>query len=120
MIVRLVVSHLVDPDTRGSELANTTSHETSAVASTVTLLLVVDLVAGDTALVNVKLSAARNTVPVQVRPACSVNDRVPLSGAPWADVIVAESFGSQTWCDVADVVSLTKKHSFKPLSLDGS
>jgi hypothetical protein len=34
------------------------------------------------------------------------------------DVIVAESFGSQTWCDAADVVSLTVKHSVLALSLD--
>jgi hypothetical protein len=118
VIVRLVDSHLVDPDTNGFVLENTTSHETSFVASTVTELLVVDLVTGDVAPLSVNVSAALSTVPVQVRPSCSVNDSVPLIGAPCAEVIVAESFGSHVCCDVADVVSLTVKHSVLALSLD--
>ena len=52
MIVRLVVSHLVDPDTNGLVLANTTSQDTVAVASTVTAWLVVDRFTGDAALVS--------------------------------------------------------------------
>ena len=118
MIVRLVVSHLDDPDTNGLVLVNTTSHETLAVASTVTVWLVVDRFTGDAALVNVNVSAGRSTVPVQSPPACSVNESVPLIGAPFADVIVAWSFGSQTWCVAVAVVSVTVKHSLAPLSLD--
>jgi hypothetical protein len=72
VIVRLLVSHLVEPDTNGLVLEKTTSHETSAVASTVTVELVVDLLAGDVAPVSVNVSAGRSTVPVQARPACSV------------------------------------------------
>jgi hypothetical protein len=96
VIVRLVVSHLVDPDTFGSVLVNTTSHETSFVASTVTVELVVDRLAGEAALLRVNVSAGLSTVPVQVSPSWSVNESVPFSGAPCADVIVALSFGSQT------------------------
>ena len=80
VIVRLVVSHLDDPDTNGLVLVNTTSHETLAVASTVTVWLVVDRFTGDAALFSVNVSAGRSTVPVQSLPACSVNESVPLIG----------------------------------------
>ena len=119
MIVRLVVSHLVDPDTNGLLLVNTTSHETTAVSSTVTAWLVVSRFTGDAALSSGTVWAGRSTIPVQSPPACSVNESVPLIGAPCADVIVAWSFGSQTWCVAVAVVSVTVKHSFAPLSLDG-
>lgn len=95
MIVRVVVSHLVDPDTFGFVLANTTSQETLDDAVTSTVVLVVDLVTGDVALVKVNVSAGRSTVPVQSVPAWSVNDRLPLNGAPCVEVTVAESFGRQ-------------------------
>ncbi|WP_157623114.1 hypothetical protein [Terrabacter sp. Root181] len=40
-----------------------------------------------------------------------MKDKVPFKAVPPADVMVAESFGSQTCAEVADVVSATKKHS---------
>jgi hypothetical protein len=84
----------VDPETFGSVLVKTTSHETSAVAETVTVVLLVDLVRGEAALLNVNVSAGLSTCPVHVNPEWSVNDSEPLSGAPCADVTCAESFGS--------------------------
>ena len=71
MIVRLVVSHLDDPDTNGSVLVNTTSQDTVAVCSTVTVWLVVDRFTGDAAPSSVNVSAGRSTVPVQSPPAWS-------------------------------------------------
>ena len=120
MIVRLVVSHLDDPDTNGLVLVNTTSQDTVAVSSTVTVCgwwWNGSPVTPHWAALNV--SAGRSTVPVQSPPACSVNESEPLIGAPCADVIVAWSFGSQTWCVAVAVVSITVKHSLAPLSLDG-
>jgi hypothetical protein len=84
-MVRLVVSQLEELDTFELLLANSTSHETSSVVATVTVLfvpLVVDLVSDDELPSSVNDSAVRRTVPVQDNPACSVKDRVPLTGAP--------------------------------------
>ena len=89
-----MLSHLVDPDTFGSVLEKTTSQETPAVASTVTVVLVVVWLTGEAAPLSVNVSAARRTAPVQVRPAWRVNESVPFSGAPCAEVIVAVSLGS--------------------------
>ena len=41
----------------------------------------------------------------------SVKDRIPFSAVPPADSMVAESFGSHVCAEVADVVSVTEKHS---------
>jgi hypothetical protein len=65
VIVRLVFSHVVEDDTFGSELVKTTCHETVSDASTVTVVLVVDLDTGDEALLRVNDCAERSTVPVQ-------------------------------------------------------
>ena len=72
---------------------NTTFHETFLVTATSTVVFVVVLVAGDTSFVSVKLCAALRMVPLHVRPSYSVKLSVPFSGAPPAEVIVAESFG---------------------------
>jgi hypothetical protein len=42
----------------------------------------------------------------------------PATGAPFADEIVTESFGTHVWADVYDVVSPTVKHSLWLPSLD--
>ena len=51
-------------------------------------------------------------------PVNSWADKVPLIGAPWADVTVAVSFGNQVWVDDPAVVSLTTKHSPDDASLE--
>jgi len=121
VIVRLVVSHLLELERLGSPLVNTTFHETVSVALTLTVEFEVFLVTGEVAFVNVNVSAGRNTVPVQLLLSYSVNDRLPLRGEPPPDVTVAVSFGSQSCADVTDDVSVTTKHSLSPtpLSLDG-
>jgi len=82
VIVRVVVSHRVELETRGSLDVKTTSQDTVLVPLAVTLVLVfvVFLVTGDDAPVKVKVSAERRTVPVQSLPWCSVNERLPLRG----------------------------------------
>ena len=55
-----------------------------------------DLIAGEVAFVRVKDSAVLRTVPVQSALLYSVNDRLPFNAVPPADVMVAESFGSQS------------------------
>ena len=119
VITRLVFSHAVEDDTFESELVKSTFHETESEASTVTVVLVVDLDTGDDALLRVNDCAGRSTVPVQSLLSKRVNDRVPFMGAPCADVRVAESLGSQVWCVLIPVVSFTTKHSLAPLSLEG-
>ena len=108
MIVRLVVSHpLVEPWTLGSELVKTTCQETVFDALTLTVVLVVLLVAGEAAPERVIVGSVYKTVPVQLLLSYSVNTKVPFRAEPPADVIVAESFGSQSWAVVIDVVSIT-------------
>jgi hypothetical protein len=121
VIVRLVVSHVVEFERFGSLLVKTTLHETVSVAVTLTLVFDVFRVAGDVAFVSVNVSAGRSTVPVQSLLLYSVNDRLPLRGEPPPDVTVAESFGSQFCADATDEVSVTTKHSLSPtpLSVDG-
>ena len=68
MIVRLVVSHFDELAMFGSLLVKTTPHDTSLVTETLTVELVVDRVTGDEALLSANVSAARSTVPLQVRP----------------------------------------------------
>jgi len=102
-----------------SLLVNVTFHETVASASTLTAVLVVGPTdAGDAALARVKscelLLTGYSLVPEvapQLSPEYRVNDTVPLRAVPPAEVIVAESFGSQVWWVVADDVSVTVRHS---------
>src|SRR5438552_3527184 len=65
VIVRLVVSHLVELERLGSLLVKTTFQETVSVTLTLTLAFDVFLVAGEAAFVSVNVSAGRSTVPVQ-------------------------------------------------------
>ena len=98
----------------------TTFHETVLLVATVVAVFVVFLVAGEAALVSGNVSAALSTVPVQLALSYSVNDSVPLIGVPLLPAVtVPESFGNQSWADVLVDVSVTVKHSFAPLSLDG-
>jgi len=118
VIVRLVVSHpLVEPWTLGSELVKATFQETVVDALTLTVVLLVLLVPGDAAPERVIVGSVYNTAPVQLPLSYSVNTRVPFRAEPPADVIVAESFGSQSWAVVIDVVSITEKHSLSPVPL---
>jgi len=120
VIVSAVLSHREEPDTKLSLDVKTTSHETVLVVVTETApgpVFVVDLITGEAAPENVKVSAARRTVPVQLPPSCSVNDNDPLKGA--AEVTVAESLGSHVCAEDVDEVVDTVKHSFNPLSLEG-
>ncbi len=115
-----MLSHREEPDTKLSLDVKTTSHETVLVVVTETApgpVFVVDLITGEAAPENVKVSAARRTVPVQLPPSCSVNDNDPLKGA--AEVTVAESLGSHVCAEDVDEVVDTVKHSFNPLSLEG-
>ena len=68
VMVKLVVSQCDEFPTSGSLLVKLTSHETSWVVRTLVVVLVVVRVAGEAAFVRVKVSAARTTVPLQVRP----------------------------------------------------
>jgi hypothetical protein len=108
VIVRLVVSHPLDePWTLGSVLLKATFQETVFDALTLTVVLVVLAVAGEAAPERVIVGSVYNTVPVQSPLSYNVNTKVPFNAEPPADVIVAESFGSQSWAVVIDVVSMT-------------
>ena len=121
MIVRSVLSHFEEPVTRLSADVKTTSHETVLVVVTETavgpVVFVVDLITGEAAPENMKVSAGRRTVPVQLPPSCSVNDNDPLNGR--VEVTVAESLGNHVCAEDVDEVVETVKHSFNPLSLEG-
>ena len=117
MIVSTVLSQCVEPDTKLSVEAKTTSHETVLLVVTETVELVVDRVTGEVAPLKVKVSAARRIAPVQSPPWWRVNDKDPLKGA--AEVTVAESLGSHVCTEEVDEVVDTVKHSFNPLSLEG-
>ena len=118
VIVSTVDSQCEDEATPALVLVNTTFHETVCDVSTLTVVLVVTLVAGDAAPVSVNTSAALRTAPEQVPPAWSVNDNVPFNAVPAGPAVtVPESFGSQSCADVVtDVMTVTVKHSFAPSS----
>ena len=125
MIVRVVVSHRVELETRGSLDVKTTSQDTVLVPLAVTLVVVfvVFRTTGDDAFENVKLCEKPRSAPVQSLPACSVKARLPLRGVtsnvePEPEWMVAVSFGSQSCADVVDDVVLTVKHSVALLSLE--
>ena len=106
--MRLVVSHpLVEPWTFGSLLVKATFQETDFDALTLTVVLLVLLVAGEAAPESVIVGSVYNVVPVQFALSYSVNTSVPFRAEPPADPIVAESFGSQSCAVVMDVVSIT-------------
>src|SRR6266496_4388517 len=111
LMARLVFSHLVVPLTFELVLVNTIFHETSAVAVTLTAVLVVSLVAGEDAFVSVNVGSVYRVVPVQSRPEWRVNTTEPFRAVPPVDVIVAESLGSQFCADVAEVMSVTTTDS---------
>jgi len=120
-MVSAVVSQWLLPATSELLLVNSTSQETVLLVDTLTVEFVVARVAGDAAFVSVKDSAVLSTDPLvapQLSPEYSVNDSEPLSAVPPADVMVAESFGSQFCVDAADEVSLTVKHSDTRESLE--
>jgi len=121
VIVSAVFSQWLLPATSELVLVNSTSQETVEVVDTLTVELVVARVTGDVAPVSVNVSAALSTEPLvtpQLSPEYKVNDSEPLRAVPPADEMVAESFGSQFCADVADVVSLTVKHSETRASLE--
>ena len=93
--VTVEVSQRFELAMKGLLLVKVTPHEVVVVTNTRTVEFVVLKTDPDAALVRVNVSAARRIVPLQVLPAYSVKDRVPLTGEPPAVVIVAESFGSQ-------------------------
>ena len=64
VIVNVVFSQWLLLPTSGLLLVNSTNHETVEDVDTFTVLLVVDLVAGDAAFVSVKVSAAFRTEPL--------------------------------------------------------
>jgi hypothetical protein len=64
VIVNVVFSQWLLLPTSGLLLVKSTSHETVEDVDTLTVLLVVDLVAGDAAFVSVKVSAAFRTEPL--------------------------------------------------------
>ena len=122
MMVRLVDSQLLELDTLGSELVNVTCHETLVLALTVKVVLFVVRVAGEAAFdsvveYNCPLTALPPAAP-HAPSEKSCIDSFPFSGAPWADVMVAESLGSQVWAEVLTVVSVTVKHSPELASSD--
>ena len=125
MIVRLVVSQWVDEPRFALLLANVTCHAT--VSDWVSWKVVFDVVSdwGEGALVRVVEYVWPLTEgPVAVEPSteqppsCNWIVSVPLSGALWADVIVAVSLGTQSCTDEADEVSSTVKHSPEVASLE--
>src|SRR5215208_73121 len=113
--VRVLVSHgPVDPPTPELVVGvNTAFHEivtgesdwskVTVVAST--LPFVVLRVAGDVAFVSVMSGSSYSTVPVQSLLSYILKSSVPLSAVPLADVIVALSFGRQTWSLTIELVS---------------
>src|SRR6266849_4223283 len=107
----------MEPWTFGSVLVKATFQETVVDALTLTVVFVVLVVAGEAAPESVIVGSVYNTVPPQLPPPYNVNTTVPFSAEPPADVIVAESFGSQSWAVVIDVVSITRKHSLSPVPL---
>jgi len=119
--VRFVVSHvaLVGLATPLSELVKTTLQVTVLLLATVILVsvLFVCTVAGEAVFaVNVIVGSVYSTVAAPgvqlVRvPSYRVKSTVPFRAVPFADVIVAESFGSQFCAVVMDDVSCTLKHS---------
>lgn len=122
LMVRLVDSQLVELVTLGSELLKVTSQETLVLVRTLKVVLFVVSVAGEAAFDSVVEYNCPETLEPPAAPHApsvkSCMDSVPFSGAPWADVMVALSFGSQVWAEVLAVVSLTVKHSPEVASLD--
>jgi hypothetical protein len=111
VIVRDVDSQFDVLWTAGSELVKVTSHENVLVAVTLYVVLDVVWVVPDASFVSVNgydcpLTAEPEPTP-HVPSVKSAMVKVPFSAVPPAEVMVAESFGSQSWADVADVVSLT-------------
>jgi hypothetical protein len=116
-VVRLVLSQCSLLPTSALVLVNATFHDTVFETVTETVVLLVDFVTGD-ASSTAMVSVGRSTVPVQFALSYRVKASEPLSAVPPSEVIVAESFGSQVCAEVADVVSVTVKHSLALESLE--
>src|SRR6185369_10829628 len=86
----------------------TTFHETTALWVTLTVVLVVEAVAGEAASVNGIVSVSRRIpLPVapQSGPSYSVNEKLPLRLVSVVQLAEAVSFGSQSCSDVVIDVS---------------